>query len=388
MLDKKQYLLDKENPPKAILIGLILPHQNEKQVTEYLDELAMLAHTAGADTKKHFIQRMEAPHLATYIGSGKLEEINQYIKNENIEVAFFDDDLTGSQINNVQEIIKIRVVDRSSLILDIFANHAKTAQARTQVELAQYKYLLPRLKGFWKHLERQGGGIGTRGPGETELETDRRIVKEKISFLTQKLKKIEQQSKTQRKLRRQLPNVALVGYTNAGKSALMNVLSKEKLLSENKLFATLDTTTRRIYLEGINFLLSDTVGFIRKLPHHLIESFKSTLEEVREADLLLHVMDIAHPTCEEQYMVVQKTLQDLGIVNVQIINILNKKDLFITNHIDPLTSQEVIDEIMIELKQKWEHQTGQPCIILSATTQDNINELKLILHQYLSNLQR
>ncbi|MGL4347745.1 MAG: GTPase HflX, partial [Chitinophagaceae bacterium] len=281
------------------------------------------------------------------------------------------------------EILKIKVIDRSSIILDIFANHAKTAQSRTQVELAQYKYLLPRLKGFWKHLERQGGGIGTRGPGETELETDRRIVKEKISFLTQKLQKIEQQAKTQRKLRKQLPNIALVGYTNAGKSAIMNILSKEKLLSENKLFVTLDTTTRRIYLDGINFLVSDTVGFIRKLPHHLIESFKSTLEEVRKADILIHVMDIAHPNCEEQYIVVQKTLQDLGIDNVPTINVLNKRDLFIKNQIDPLLSETVIEDIMNELQQKWEYQTQQSCIILSASTQDYINELKVTLHEYL-----
>lgn len=297
MIEKKQVIQREE---KAVLVGLIQKDQTNEQVAEYLDELAFLSETAGAIAIKRFTQKMAHPDSRTFIGKGKLEEIRDYATGREIDLVIFDDELTGSQITNIEKELGIKVIDRSDLILDIFARRARTAQAKVQVELAQYQYLLPRLKGMWKHLERQGGGIGTRGPGETEIETDRRIVKDKISLLRKRLAEIDKQSFTQRKDRGELIRVSLVGYTNVGKSTLMNLLSKSEVFAENKLFATLDTTTRKVVFENTPFLLSDTVGFIRKLPHHLVESFKSTLDEVREADILLHVVDISHPQYEEQ----------------------------------------------------------------------------------------
>jgi GTP-binding protein HflX len=309
VLDKKKVVHKEE---RAILVGLVHKDQTEEQLQEYLDELAFLAETAGAITVKRFTQRLPHPDTRTFIGKGKIEEIRKYIDGKNIRIVIFDDELNGSQITTIEKLLDVKTIDRSDLILDIFARRAKTAQAKAQVELAQYQYLLPRLRGMWKHLERLGGGIGTRGPGETEIETDRRIVRDKISLLRKRLGEIDKQSLTQRKERGEFIRVALVGYTNVGKSTLMNLLSKRHVFAENKLFATLDTTTSKVVFENTPFLLSDTVGFIRKLPHHLVESFKSTLDEVREADILLHVVDISHPAYEEQIGVVNKTLQELN----------------------------------------------------------------------------
>src|SRR5688500_1090226 len=309
MLDRKNSIQKEE---RAVLVGLVQKEQTETQVQEYLDELAFLAETAGAVTVKRFTQKMQHPDSKTFVGKGKLEEIKKYVEGKNIRIAIFDDELSGAQINNIEKVLDIKTIDRSDLILDIFASRAKTAQAKAQVELAQYQYILPRLRGMWKHLERLGGGIGTRGPGETEIETDRRIVRDKITLLRKRLGEIDKQAQTQRQERGEFIRVSLVGYTNVGKSTIMNMLSKSEVLAENKLFATLDTTTRKIVYEQTPFLLSDTVGFIRKLPHHLIESFKSTLDEVREADILLHVVDISHPQYEEQLAIVNKTLAELG----------------------------------------------------------------------------
>src|SRR5277367_1184450 len=311
---------------KAVLVAVIQQDQTEQQVNEYLDELAFLAETAGAKTMRKFVQKLAHPDSKTFIGKGKLEEIKSYVQGKDIRVVIFDDELSGSQITNIEKVLDTKTIDRSDLILDIFARRAKTAQARLQVELAQYQYLLPRLRGMWKHLERLGGGIGTRGPGETEIETDRRIVRDKITLLRKRLREIDKQAQTQRKERGELVRVALVGYTNVGKSTLMNLLSKSDVFAENKLFATLDTTTRKMVYENLPFLLSDTVGFIRKLPHHLIESFKSTLDEVREADLLLHVVDSAHPFHDNQIEVVKKTLVEIGAGNIRTILVLNKID--------------------------------------------------------------
>ncbi|HEY1200250.1 MAG TPA: GTPase HflX, partial [Niastella sp.] len=312
MLDKKNIIQKEE---KAVLVGLVHKLQTEEQVTEYLDELAFLAETAGAKAVKRFVQKLPHPDSRTFVGKGKLEEIRNYIEGRDINIVIFDDELSGSQIQNIEKVLDVKTIDRSDLILDIFARRAKTAQAKTQVELAQYQYLLPRLRGMWKHLERLGGGIGTRGPGETEIETDRRIVREKLALLRKRLSEIDKQAATQRKDRGEFIRVALVGYTNVGKSTIMNLLAKSEVFAENKLFATLDTTTRKVVFEVTPFLLSDTVGFIRKLPHHLVESFKSTLDEVREADILLHVVDTGHPQYEDQLGVVNKTLQELEVID-------------------------------------------------------------------------
>src|SRR6187431_857993 len=325
MIDKKNSIGKEE---KAVLVGLIHKDQTETRVQEYLDELAFLAETAGAVTVKKFIQKLPHPDSKTYVGKGKLEEIKKYVEGRDINVLIFDDELSGSQIMNIEKAVDIKTIDRSDLILDIFARRAKTAQAKAQVELAQYQYILPRLRGMWKHLERLGGGIGTRGPGETEIETDRRIVRDKISLLRKRLAEIDKQAFTQRKDRGEFIRVALVGYTNVGKSTLMTLLSKSDVFAENKLFATLDTTTRKVVFETTPFLLSDTVGFIRKLPHHLVESFKSTLDEVREADVLIHVVDIAHPHHDNQIEVVTNTLKEIGAVNIPTILVLNKIDLY------------------------------------------------------------
>ena len=374
MIEKKQHITQDE---EAVLVGLVQKDQTEAQVNEYLDELAFLAETAGAHSQKRFTQKMLHPDSKTFVGKGKLEEIKKYIQLKgNISIVIFDDELTGSQIINIEKELGTKTIDRSDLILDIFARRAKTAQAKTQVELAQYQYILPRLKGMWKHLERQGGGVGTRGPGETEIETDRRIVKDKISLLRKRLSEIDKQAFTQRKERGEFIRVALVGYTNVGKSTLMNILSKSDVFAENKLFATLDTTTRKVVFEQTPFLLSDTVGFIRKLPHHLVESFKSTLDEVREADILLHVVDISHPQYEEQLTVVNKTLAELGSAEKPTITIFNKMDLYEKHVFDEWLEDEVKQDILRELKERWQEETKGNCVFVSATEKRNLDGLR------------
>ncbi|MEO5984708.1 MAG: GTPase HflX [Ferruginibacter sp.] len=374
MINKKNTLQKEEN---AILIGMVKQGETEQQVLEYLDELEFLAETAGAVTVKRFTQKMARPDSKTFLGKGKLEEIKNYIELKgNIEIVIFDDELTGAQIINIEKAIGAKTIDRSDLILDIFASRAKTAQAKTQVELAQYQYILPRLKGMWQHLERQGGGVGTRGPGETEIETDRRIVKDKISLLRKRLSEIDKQSFTQRKERGEFIRVALVGYTNVGKSTLMNVLSKSDVFAENKLFATLDTTTRKVVFEQSPFLMSDTVGFIRKLPHHLVESFKSTLDEVREADILLHVVDISHPQYEEQLAVVNKTLAELLVEEKPTITIFNKMDKYEEIAFDQWLEEDVKQDILRELKERWQEETKGNCVFVSATERINLDVLR------------
>ena len=361
---------------KAVLVGLIYKEQTETMLMEYLGELAFLAETAGAVTEKMFFQRLPHPDSKTFVGKGKLQEIATYVQAKGINLVIFDDELTGSQIGNIEEVLKVRVIDRSDLILDIFARRAKTAAAKVQVQLAQYQYILPRLKGMWKHLERQGGGIGSRGPGETEIETDRRIVKDKISLLRKRLKEIDKQATTQRQERGTYIRVALVGYTNVGKSTIMNLLSKSEVFAENKLFATLDTTTRKIVYEQSPFLLSDTVGFIRKLPHHLVESFKSTLDEVREADMLIHVVDISHPGYEDQMGVVNKTLQDLKAFDKPVLTIFNKMDMYEKNTFDEWLDDEVKQDMLSQLKKRWEGETEGGCVFISATERRNIDQLR------------
>lgn len=372
MIEKKQIA---ENE-RTVLVGVVQKDQNEQQVTEYLDELAFLAETAGAEAVKRFTQKLAHPDSKTFVGKGKLEEIKDYITGRDINLVIFDDELTGSQILNIEKALGVKTIDRSDLILDIFARRAKTAQAKTQVELAQYQYLLPRLKGMWKHLERQGGGIGTRGPGETEIETDRRIVKEKIALLRRRLSEIDKQAFTQRKDRGEFIRVALVGYTNVGKSTLMNILSKSEVFAENKLFATLDTTTRKVVFDTTPFLLSDTVGFIRKLPHHLVESFKSTLDEVREADILLHVVDLSHPQYEDQFNVVNKTLQELKVTEKPMITIFNKLDQYEKNVFDEWLEPEVKTQILEELRERWENNTQGNCVFVSAIERRNLEGLR------------
>ncbi len=374
---EKQHKIRKEE--KAVLVGLIQKEVTPEQVREYLDELSFLAETAGAIAVERFTQRLPHPDSRTFVGKGKLEEIKQYVASRDINVVIFDDELTGSQISNIEKEVKCRVIDRSDLILDIFASRARTAQAKVQVELAQYQYILPRLKGMWTHLERQGAGIGSRGPGETEIETDRRIVKDKIALLRGRLKEIDKQSITQRKERGEFIRVALVGYTNVGKSTLMNVLSKSEVFAENKLFATLDTTTRKIVYENTPFLLSDTVGFIRKLPHHLVESFKSTLDEVREADILLHVVDVSHPLYEDQIGVVNHTLQELKAFDKPILTIFNKLDLYESVTFDEWLEDDVKQELLLELKEKWDRATNNNCVFISALERKNIDALREII---------
>src|SRR5262245_33730447 len=373
MIDKKNAIAKAE---RAVLVGLIQKDQTEPQVQEYLDELAFLAETAGAVTVKRFTQKLEHPHSRTFVGKGKLEEIKNYIQGKDIRVVIFDDELSGAQINNIEKELDAKTIDRSDLILDIFARRAKTAQAKAQVELAQYQYLLPRLRGMWKHLERLGGGIGTRGPGETEIETDRRIVRDKISLLRKRLAEIDKQSSTQRKDRGEFIRVALVGYTNVGKSTLMNLLSKRHVFAENKLFATLDTTTSKVVFENTPFLLSDTVGFIRKLPHHLVESFKSTLDEVREADILLHVVDISHPNYEEQIGVVSKTLQELDAFDKPIVTIFNKMDQYEKMTFDEWLEPGAKKEILADLYERWQRETNDNAVFISATEKKNIDLLR------------
>ena len=379
MLDKTSLFNESE---KAVLVGVGLKDQKDHLLREYLDELAFLATTAGAVTVKTFTQKLSHPDSKTYVGKGKLEEIRDWAAGKDIRVLIFDDELTGAQISNIEKVVNIKTIDRSDLILDIFARRAKTAQAKAQVELAQYQYILPRLRGMWKHLERLGGGIGTRGPGESEIETDRRIVREKISLLRKKLGEIEKQAFTQRKDRGEFIRVALVGYTNVGKSTIMNLLSKSDVLAENKLFATLDTTTRKIVFENTPFLLSDTVGFIRKLPHHLIESFKSTLDEVKESDILLHVVDISHPQYEDQMNVVKTTLAELGCSEKPVITVFNKMDLYEEHTFDEWLEPEVKTQLLEELTRRWQHETSSRCVFISATERREIDRLRIsILNQ-------
>lgn len=359
-----------------MLVGVVHKGQTDVQVTEYLDELTFLAETAGARPVKRFMQKLAHPDSKTYVGKGKVEEIRQYILGKDIRVVIFDDELTGAQISNLEKELKVKTIDRSDLILDIFARRAKTAQARAQVELAQYQYILPRLRGMWKHLERLGGGIGTRGPGESEIETDRRIVREKITLLRKRLAEIDKQAQTQRKERGELIRVALVGYTNVGKSTLMNTLTKSDVLAENKLFATLDTTTRKVVYENTPFLLSDTVGFIRKLPHHLVESFKSTLDEVKESDILLHVIDISHPRYEEQMQVVQQTLTEMGCHEKPVICIFNKMDRYETLAFDEWLEPDVKEQMLEELHGRWSEETHGNCVFISATERRNLDGLR------------
>lgn len=374
MLEKKT--IDHE---KAVLIGIINREQNENKVTEYLDELEFLTYTAGGEVLKRFVQRMDVTNPKTLIGSGKMEEVETFVRANDIGSVIFDDELTPAQQRNIEKILRCKIVDRTSLILDIFAQRAQTSYARTQVELAQYEYLLPRLTGLWTHLERQRGGIGMRGPGETEIETDRRIVRDRISLLKKKLLKIDRQMETQRGNRGALVRVALVGYTNVGKSTLMNVISKSEVFAENKLFATLDTTVRKVVIGNLPFLLSDTVGFIRKLPTQLVESFKSTLDEVREADLLLHVVDISHPQFEEHIESVNKILGEIDSADKNTIMVFNKIDKYEHAEIDDddLTTERTGRHFTIaDWKQTWMQRVGDRALFISALNKENLDEFR------------
>ncbi|MEZ3576730.1 MAG: GTPase HflX [Muribaculaceae bacterium] len=371
-------------PEKAILVGLVTPQQDEVKSAEYLAELAFLADTAGAETVCTFTQRLDYPNPRTFVGKGKLEEIKNYIEERgDIDMAIFDDDLTSKQVLNIERELGVKILDRTSLILDIFANRAQTANAKTQVELAQYQYLLPRLTRMWTHLERQRGGIGMRGPGETQIETDRRIILNRISLLKQELAAIDRQKAVQRKNRGKLTRVALVGYTNVGKSTLMNLLSKSDVFAENKLFATLDTTVRKVVIDNLSFLLTDTVGFIRKLPTHLVDSFKSTLDEVREADILVHVVDISHPNFEEQIEVVDRTLREVcNGADKPMLLVFNKIDAFTCKpkDDDDLTPRQRCNITLDELKASWMAKMKDNCVFISAKKGTNIDELKARLY--------
>ena len=403
----KEFVISQSKTERAVLVGLITQTQNEQKTQEYLDELAFLAETAGAEVVKTFTQKLDGPSSVTYVGKGKLQEIREYIElcaeepeedeygnipeSQEIGMVIFDDELSAKQLRNIEAELKVKILDRTSLILDIFAMRAQTANAKTQVELAQYKYMLPRLTRLWTHLERQGGGsgagggkgsVGLRGPGETQLEMDRRIILNRMSLLKKQLAEIDKQKATQRKNRGRLIRVALVGYTNVGKSTLMNLLAKSEVFAENKLFATLDTTVRKVIIENLPFLLSDTVGFIRKLPTDLVDSFKSTLDEVREADLLLHVVDISHPDFEDQIKVVEKTLADLGCSEKPLILVFNKTDAytFTPKEEDDLTPKTKENVSLDELMQTWMAKMHDSCIFISARERDNIDELKTLMY--------
>ena len=370
-------------PETAILVGIVLPQDSEEKEKEYLEELAFLVDTAGGIVKEVFTQKLQHPDRATFVGSGKLDEIKAYVKAEEIDIVVFDDELTPSQLRNIEKELEVKILDRSNLILDIFARRAKTAQAKTQVELAQLQYLLPRLTRMWTHLERQRGGIGMRGPGESQIESDRRMILNKISLLKDRLKAIDKQAETQRKNRGQLIRVALVGYTNVGKSTIMNLISKSDVFAENKLFATLDTTVRKVVIENLPFLLSDTVGFIRKLPHHLVECFKSTLDEVREADVLLHVVDISHPSFEDHIRAVNETLKELGALDKPIITVFNKIDAYRAEYLQPEEPNIDADGeaeprtiTLAEFKRSWMARHNSPAVFMSATDRTNVDEFR------------
>ena len=392
----KEFVISEAKSETAVLVGLTTKNQDEAKTKEYLDELEFLADTAGAVTVKRFTQKVAGPNSVTYIGAGKLEEIRQFIKDKEDEgnevgMVIFDDELSAKQLRNIEKCLQVKILDRTSLILDIFAMRAQTAEAKTQVELAQHRYMLPRLQRLWTHLERQGGGsgsgggkgsVGLRGPGETQLEMDRRIILQRITLLKQRLLEIDKQKTTQRKNRGRLIRVALVGYTNVGKSTLMNLLSKSEVFAENKLFATLDTTVRKMVIDNLPFLLADTVGFIRKLPTDLVDSFKSTLDEVREADLLLHVVDISHPDFEEQIKVVDKTLQELGCADKPSMIVFNKIDAYTwvdkePDDLTPITKENIS---LDELRKTWMAKMGDCCIFISAREKENIDELRDILY--------
>lgn len=369
----------------AILVSVITPDVSEQMAKDYLTELEFLVQTAGAETVKVFTQKLQKPEHATFVGAGKLEEIKEYAEAEEVDMVIFDDELTPSQLRNVERELKRKILDRSSLILDIFASHAQTAQAKTQVELAQLQYLYPRLTRMWTHLERQRGGIGMRGPGESQIETDRRIILDKIAQLKEKLKTIDKQNATQRKNRGDMIRVALVGYTNVGKSTILNMISKAEVYIENKLFATLDTTVRKVVIDNLPFLLSDTVGFIRKLPHHLVESFKSTLDEVREADVLIHVVDISHPNFEDHIRAVNETLKDINALDKPTITVFNKIDAF-KPAVEVDENGEEIKVTLEDFKNSWMAKNSDPAIFLSATNKTNIEEFKEKLYEVISKL--
>lgn len=384
MIDKKSLIDNGAEPERAILVGLVTPQQDEARAAEYLAELAFLADTAGAQAVKTFTQRLDYPNPRTFVGKGKLDEIKKFIEDDgDISMAIFDDDLSTKQVLNIERELGVKILDRTNLILDIFAKRAQTAAAKTQVELAQYQYLLPRLTRMWTHLERQRGGIGMRGPGETQIETDRRIILDKISHLKEELRAIDKQKAVQRKNRGKLTRVALVGYTNVGKSTLMNLLSKSDVFAENKLFATLDTTVRKVVIDNLPFLLTDTVGFIRKLPTHLVDSFKSTLDEVREADILVHVVDISHPNFEEQIEVVDRTLREVcNGADKPMLLVFNKIDAFTCKpkDDDDLTPKERCNMTLDELKESWMAKMNDNCVFISAKKATNIDELKARLY--------
>jgi GTPase len=392
----KEFVISEVKAETAVLVGLITQQQDERKTKEYLDELEFLAMTAGVDVVKRFTQRVDAPNSTSYVGKGKLAEIGEYITANETGMVIFDDELTAQQIRNIEKVVQVKVLDRTSLILDIFAMRAQTANAKTQVELAQYKYLLPRLTRLWTHLERQGGGsgsgkggsVGLRGPGETQLEMDRRIILKRMALLKEQLQQIDRQKETQRKNRGRLIRVALVGYTNVGKSTLMNLLSKSDVFAENKLFATLDTTVRKVIIDNLPFLLSDTVGFIRKLPTDLVESFKSTLDEVREADLLVHVVDISHPDFEEQIEVVNQTLEEIGAASKPVILVFNKVDAYtyIEKAPDDLTPKVKENLTLDELKATWMAKMTDNCLFISAKQKLNIDALKDTLYQRVKEL--
>lgn len=394
----KEFVISEAQTEKAILVGLITQNQNERKTNEYLDELAFLAETAGAEVVKRFTQKLDTPNTVTYVGKGKLQEIKDYLQQMNedeeteIGMVIFDDELSAKQLRNIENELKVKILDRTSLILDIFAMRAQTANAKTQVELAQYKYMLPRLQRLWTHLERQGGGsgagggkgsVGLRGPGETQLEMDRRIILNRMALLKQRLAEIDTQKSTQRKNRGRMIRVALVGYTNVGKSTIMNILAKSEVFAENKLFATLDTTVRKVIIENLPFLLSDTVGFIRKLPTDLVESFKSTLDEVREADLLVHVVDISHPDFEEQIQVVEKTISDIGAGGKQNMIVFNKIDAYsyVEKAEDDLTPKTKENITLEELMNTWMAKMDDNCIFISAKNKSNLEDFKNMLYR-------
>lgn len=377
-----EYYITKKEKERAVLVGVACGNITLEKEREYLDELAFLVDTAGAVSVMTFVQKLDYPNSKFYVGSGKLDEIKTYVSAEKIDMVVFDDELSPAQMRNIEGLLKCKVLDRTNLILDIFAKHARTAHARTQVELAQYQYLLPRLTGLWTHLSKQRGGVGMRGPGEKEIETDRRIINDKITLLKQKLVDIDKQKMVQRKNRVSMVRVALVGYTNVGKSTIMNLISKSDVLAENKLFATLDTTVRKVVIGNLPFLLSDTVGFIRKLPHSLVESFKSTLDEVRESDILLHVVDISHPEFEEQIEIVQQTLNEIGVADKKVIVVFNKIDAYTyeEKEADDLTPITRRNYSLEDLKKMWYAKENMPCLFLSASTKENIDEFRQVLY--------
>jgi GTP-binding protein HflX len=372
---------------RAVLVGVIRPGEKPEETKEYLDELAFLVDTAGGAVDTVFTQKMLKPDRATFVGTGKLEEIKGYVQAEEIDMVVFDDELSPSQLRNIERELQVKILDRSNLILDIFAGRAQTAQAKTQVELAQLQYLLPRLTRLWTHLERQKGGIGMRGPGETQIESDRRMILDKISLLKDRLKHIDRQNETQRKNRVELIRVALVGYTNVGKSTIMNMLAKSEVFAENKLFATLDTTVRKVVIENLPFLLSDTVGFIRKLPHHLVECFKSTLDEVREADILIHVVDVSHPNFEDQINVVNETLKDLGARDKPTVMVFNKIDAYVSPEAaEAHHEDEKVTLTLAEFKNSWMAQHNAPALFISALHKENLEEFKQLLYDMVLDL--